>query len=305
MNVSNYNHLYYFYVIAKLDGVSAAAKFLRTSQSSLSIQIKNLEAVLELKLFKKVGRKLELTASGREIFQYCRRGFEIFDEMFDHLSKSPNSMGARIIIGVADEIDRPFATEILAKVSRQYTKDKRPLLNLISLPSSKLLQSLKAGEIDILLTTNALIDPSVEIIRDFSIPVGIFVNSEIYKNIQKMSLDKLVKDDQLSFVLPSNMTGLRLEIDNFFAKKKWFPTCTFESNILAAVVRASTDGLGAIIVPKAYVNREIRTERLVQINDKALWKHRLLLLAEKEKLDPVKRKFATDLAEFFLLETLK
>ncbi len=87
MNVYNYNHLFYFYVTAKLEGVTAAAKHLNTSQSSLSTQINTLEEVLDRELFRKVGRRMELTNSGKEVFNYCRRAFDIFDELFDQLDK--------------------------------------------------------------------------------------------------------------------------------------------------------------------------------------------------------------------------
>ena len=88
MNISNYNHLFYFYITAKLEGVTAAAKYLNTSQSSLSIQINTLEETLGKDLFHKAGRRMELTDTGRELYQYCRRAFDIFNEMFDQLDKN-------------------------------------------------------------------------------------------------------------------------------------------------------------------------------------------------------------------------
>ena len=131
MNVYNYNHLFYFYVTAKLGGVTLAAKHLNTSQSSLSTQINTLEAVLGRELFQKAGRRMKLTEAGKEIFNYCRRSFEIFDEMFDHLDRKKSSMGVRISVGVSVDIERPFVTDVLAKVSKQYGKNERPLLKLI------------------------------------------------------------------------------------------------------------------------------------------------------------------------------
>jgi LysR family transcriptional regulator, transcriptional activator of nhaA len=136
MNVYNYSHLFYFYVTAKLDGVTVEAKHLNTSQSSLSTQINTLEGVLDRELFRKSGRKMELTDSGRELFNYCRRAFEVFDEMFDQLDKKKSSMGVRISVGVSVDIERPFVTDALAKVTRQYQKGERPLLNFVTISAT-------------------------------------------------------------------------------------------------------------------------------------------------------------------------
>ena len=65
----NYNHLYYFYITAKLKGVTVAALQLNTSQPSLSSQIKNLETALKRKLFRKSGRNIELTEDGKRVLQ--------------------------------------------------------------------------------------------------------------------------------------------------------------------------------------------------------------------------------------------
>jgi LysR family transcriptional activator of nhaA len=77
----NFNHLYYFYVTAKSGGVSAAAEHLRISQPSLSSQLKVLERFFDIRLFQRVGRRNQLTPSGAIIYGFCRRMFEISEEM--------------------------------------------------------------------------------------------------------------------------------------------------------------------------------------------------------------------------------
>jgi LysR family transcriptional activator of nhaA len=83
----NYNHLHYFYVTAKSGGVNAAAKHLRISQPSLSSQLKVLERSLDVRLFQKVGRNNQLTPAGLVIYGFCRRMFELSEEMCELISK--------------------------------------------------------------------------------------------------------------------------------------------------------------------------------------------------------------------------
>jgi LysR family transcriptional regulator, transcriptional activator of nhaA len=295
MNIYNYNHLFYFYVTAKLNGVTVAAKHLNTSQSSLSSQIKTLEAVIKRKLFKKVGRKIELTDSGKEIYNYCRRSFEIFDEMFDQIENKSTSMGKRISVGVAVDIERPFITDALSKISKQYPKNQRPLLNLVSLPASQLEQLLKLGELDLLLTPNSTLDTEIKSLTAVELPVGLFAPYEIATQFKKKPLEDNFSKIEFPFALPSKLTSLRSETDQFLIKKKLNPICVFESNIISSVIHASSDGLGATFLPKAYVSRELKSEKLIQLNKRPLWNHRIFILCSRRGLDEGRGQFASKL----------
>lgn len=297
MNIYNYNHLFYFYVTAKLKGVTIASRHLNTSQSSLSTQLKTLEAVLGKKLFKKSGRKIELTESGKEMFNYCRRAFEVFDEMFDQLDKKKSSMGVRISLGVCGDIERPFITDCLSKVSRQYDQDQRPLLHLISLASSQLIQLLRLGEIDLLLTTSSVVDHDLETLGAFEFPVGAFCAPELVERSPEKSLEACIRSDKIPFVLPSKLTSLRAEVDEYFIKKNLRPVCIFESNIISSVIRAAVDKLGATLLPQVYVLRELKSEKLVSLNKKSLWRHRMSLLAARHQLEEGRENFATKLIQ--------
>ncbi len=295
MNIYNYNHFFYFYVAAKLNGVTVAARHLNTSQSSLSSQIKILESVLGHKLFKKNGRNLELTDSGREIFNYCRRAFELFDEMFDQINKSNSSMGPRISVGVSVDIEKPFITDALAITSKLYPRDKRPLLRLMSLPTPQLVELLRVGEIDFLMTTSTTVGSDFQSLVEFEFPVGIVASSEITNLNNRKSVSELIRRDKIPFVLPSKVTSLRGEIDKFFIQKKFHPVCVFESNILAAVVRAACDGLGATIMPLIYLSRELKAKKLVLLNAKPMWAHRISVITARQQLEEGRAQFVSNL----------
>ena len=57
--------------------------------------------------------------------------------------------------------------------------------------------------------------------------------------------------------MPNWGSKLRNEIQ-LFLEKKGLPTrAVFESDVLSSVVRSAADGIGAALVPLAYVTREI------------------------------------------------
>jgi hypothetical protein len=71
--VLNYNHLYYFYVVASERSVKAAADRLGVTQPTISEQIRLLERALGVPLFDRTPSGLQLTRSGREASATPRR----------------------------------------------------------------------------------------------------------------------------------------------------------------------------------------------------------------------------------------
>ncbi|MCK7471158.1 MAG: LysR family transcriptional regulator [Desulfomicrobium escambiense] len=71
----NYNHVYYFWVVARKGSIARASEALFVTPQTISGQLRTLEEALGAKLFRKQGRGLALTDSGALLFQYA-------DEMF-------------------------------------------------------------------------------------------------------------------------------------------------------------------------------------------------------------------------------
>ena len=61
----NFQHLLYFWTVAREGSLVRAAEKLRLSPSTISAQVQALEAALETKLFDRVGRGLKLTDTGQ------------------------------------------------------------------------------------------------------------------------------------------------------------------------------------------------------------------------------------------------
>ena len=77
----NFKHLHYFWVAAKAGGIVRAGEQLHTTPQTLSSQIKLLEDRLGRKLFRKSGRKLELTEAGRVALRYADEIFGLGNEL--------------------------------------------------------------------------------------------------------------------------------------------------------------------------------------------------------------------------------
>src|SRR6266478_6215859 len=71
--VMNFKHLRAFVNIADAGGFARAATRLNLSQPALSRQIRALEIELSVRLFDRIGRRVQLTSEGEELLRRSRR----------------------------------------------------------------------------------------------------------------------------------------------------------------------------------------------------------------------------------------
>ncbi|MDQ3060422.1 MAG: transcriptional activator NhaR [Pseudomonadota bacterium] len=110
----NFKHLHYFWVTAKAGGIMRAGEQLHTTPQTLSGQIKLLEAWLGRRLFRKSGRKLELTDEGRLALGYADQIFTLGAEMENALRQA--SGGQKTLefrVGVADAVAKSVVYRLL------------------------------------------------------------------------------------------------------------------------------------------------------------------------------------------------
>lgn len=99
----NWNHLYYFYEVARHGGVKKASQTLGCAPSTVSEQIKKLEESLGVQLFKKKGREIILTDRGREVFDESREIFDKGKRLIDSIK--PNDLaGYNVKISIENQI---------------------------------------------------------------------------------------------------------------------------------------------------------------------------------------------------------
>ncbi|WP_339631799.1 LysR substrate-binding domain-containing protein [uncultured Sneathiella sp.] len=82
----NHVQLKAFHAVAESGGFSNAAKILGLTQPAVTLQVQALEQSYNTKLFKRRGRKTEITASGKLLLNLSKRIFSLEDEAHTLLS---------------------------------------------------------------------------------------------------------------------------------------------------------------------------------------------------------------------------
>jgi LysR family transcriptional activator of nhaA len=110
----NFKHLYYFWATAKAGGIVRAGEQLHTTPQTLSAQIKLLEGSLGCSLFRKSGRRLELTEDGHVALGYADQIFALSAELEAAIGKRrPGPATLEFRVGLADAVPKAIAYRLL------------------------------------------------------------------------------------------------------------------------------------------------------------------------------------------------
>jgi len=163
----NYKHLYYFRTVAKTGAINRAAEKLHLTPQTLSGQISSFEERLGVALFRRSGRRLELTDAGRTALTYADDIFHVGAELEEALQ---NRLAARVHpfrVGIADVVPKATAYQLLAPALKL---DEPVRLTCKEGRLEQLAAELSIHRLDMVLADRPL--PSNMDIKGYSHPLG-------------------------------------------------------------------------------------------------------------------------------------
>ncbi len=116
MSKLNYNHLYYFYAVAKDGSISKASDRLHLTPQTISGQISSFETQIGSELFERKGKRLYLSEMGRLIYEYAEEIFQLGDELKNVLKTQQHSTWQKFHVGITDVIPKILTCQLLKPV---------------------------------------------------------------------------------------------------------------------------------------------------------------------------------------------
>jgi LysR family transcriptional activator of nhaA len=109
----NYHHLYYFWTVARLGGISAAARELNLAQPTLSAQLAALERRCGRKLLMRGPWGARLTPEGEAVLQHCRRIFEAGAQLEADIAAGLDEAPRSLRLGAHGAVPRAVVMQVL------------------------------------------------------------------------------------------------------------------------------------------------------------------------------------------------
>ena len=121
-----------FLAVAKTGSFSEAAKSLFLTQSAISVQVKKLEAELNVRLFDRVGRKIRLTAAGEQFQVYAEQIVRTVESATLGLAGAPHLQRGTLRLSAPPSVCSYFLPPVLKKFNDRYPHVKIALDPTIS-----------------------------------------------------------------------------------------------------------------------------------------------------------------------------
>jgi LysR family transcriptional regulator, transcriptional activator of nhaA len=258
----NYNHLLYFWVVARTGSVTKASEELRVAQPTVSTQLRMLEESLGVQLFDRSARGMTLTSAGQMVMRHADEMFRLGNDLVRALSAGDTSQPQPLQVGTADAVPKIMVRSLLMPalqkglasgiVCREWRVDH-------------LLNELHMHRLDIVLC-DQILSPLIRR-QTMSYEVG---SSTITLCATKDLTQKLRRGfprslDGAPMVAPSDNSALREKLDSWFATNNIHPRMIVETEDRSLAHYFATAGVGIVCVASVKVDEVCRQFELEKI----------------------------------------
>ncbi len=244
----NYNHLLYFWTVAREGSIARASEVLFLTPQTISGQLKLLEESIGKPLFVRVGRRLVLSDTGQIVNQYADEIFSLGAELAQRMKNEQPGAPFVLNVGIVNSIAKLITYQVLAPA---LAMDGDIRLVCWEGDLEKLLGDLAVHRLDVVLS-------------DHPIPTGLSVRAYNHhlgdSEIAFFAMPALVAQCQPTFpaslngapmLLPLNTSALRRRLDDWFEAERIRPRIVAEFDDSALMKSFASAGAGMFPAPAA------------------------------------------------------
>jgi DNA-binding transcriptional LysR family regulator len=246
-------HLRYFIAVAEEGNITRAAERLGMQQPPLSQRIKAIERELDVQLFRRKARGVELTEAGRAFLDSTRAMLAQFDHAFETTRRAARGEQGRISVGITPSSPfHPFVPHVIRAFREAF-----PLVSLTleECPSNELVEHLRNEQVDAAFFRTIFADPQglvVDHLMDeilvVALPTGHALAQRDGDGDAAISLKALASE---TFITQTSRYRLGLHASTIAAchAAGFTPRIGPEASRLASTLNFVAVGLGISLVP--------------------------------------------------------
>ena len=258
----NYNHLQYFWAVAREGSIARASQSLHLTPQTISGQLKLLEEAVGQPLFNRVGRRLVLSEVGRTVFEYADEIFSIGAELANVVRSDGLSGPMTLHVGVVNSMPKLIAERIIAPA---LVAEPPVRVRCLSASLEQLLPELALHKLDIVLSDQPM--PDGLGLRAYNHRLG---ESDMSFFAQRSRARGLRAKFPASLhdapiLLPTQPSALRRRLDDWFESHELAPRVVGEFEDSALLKAFGEAGAGIFAAPTVIATEVCRMYRMAVI----------------------------------------
>ncbi len=248
----NLNQLRAFYHTARRLNVTRAARDLCITQPAVTAQIKVFEAGMELKFFRKQGRRMHLTAEGHTVYEYAARLFEIERKIENAIEEMRALKRGVLRVGTTKTYARYFMPSLISSFHQRYPHIK---ITLDEGSSLDMIHSLLEFENEVAVVAQASEDPRIAFVP--------FSREELVVILppgHRLAGGRAVAFRELAgepFIMKEAGSGTRKVVNDLFRRHGFSPNVLMETGNNEFIKQLVSRGEGVSILVRACVALEL------------------------------------------------
>lgn len=249
-----------FLQVANQQSFSKAAKILGYTQAAVTIQIKQLEKELNIRLFDRIGKQITLTHPGEILYQYAANILKSIEEAKDAVADSPELNG-RLAIGGIESICVSFLPRLIYEYHRLHPKVE---ISIVTDSPSVLLEQMNKNNLDIVyFMDRRMYDPKWVKVLEKPEEI-IFVASSVHPYTKKddLTLSQVIKEP---FILTEKNASYRQILDQYLLAYDMEIHPVLESGSTDFLINLLRTDMGISFLPRFTVESRIKAGTLAEV----------------------------------------
>lgn len=269
-------HLRTFLTLCEIKNFTKAAEQLNYAQSNVTAQIKQLETELGVLLFNRMGHKISLTEQGKELLSYTTQILSLVDDATEQIQLHKKS---KMTIAASESICIYRLPRILSSFKKEYPDVE---IHIRMIDTDNFIPFLYENAVDFAFALESpIVHPSIRHFIHHDEPIGVFAfpDHPLTAKVHLCSNDF----NDVSMILTEENCCYRRAFLHDLSQTGARPNIVLETSSLQVIKEMAMNGLGICVLPEIAVEKELKEEKLIQLDYHPSYAIASQLICHKDK----------------------
>jgi DNA-binding transcriptional LysR family regulator len=250
MNVE-LRHLEAFVAVARHGSFTRAAKSLNVSQPTFTVQIRQLEEAVGVRLLDRTTRSVQLTQAGRELAPALERSLKDLSSLLASTTALSSQTSGHVSVAALPSLCGSMLPRVIAAFNKKHQGISVQLVDSLGIRIPALV---KSGAVDFGLGGMEKTDPDIDFTPMFRHQMhAVFLPGSPLEGRKPLTLKDLTA---FPLILMSRDSTVRAVVDSGLAAIGHFATPAYEAAYMSTALGMVRAGLGVTILPSSALDIE-------------------------------------------------